>query len=460
MRRPWKIVLILLSLPLAAYLWFRIDNAIAIGKLERAARAKRAPLTLSELSEVYPPIPDEQNAAIPLLELWRRDDPDFWKAFESGATQLPKAGEQPAIFKRAMTRHRSVPALLKDQALRYDVTTHVLLMENRRDLVRKAVARGKARFDVRFESGLSAPLPHLRGIVREADEFHLECLIAMAEGRSSDAIRAIGSIIGLGNLLDEEPLALGQLIKVRCFKLAMADIERLLTRKQPTTAELNEMEALAKAIDMSASFSRAVLAERVIALEMLSNPARYYFPLSKDDDVEGQAADKNIFRVIKTLGFDGSDHRFILDTFERIDKCSRLATHHDWIQITKINAGITNAALFPPNLVSRLMLPSIANIAKACAHVKALQSAAIAAIAVERSRLQNEKLPASLEDLTPHLMTELPKDPFNGEPLRFKLMEQGYVIYSVGVDLKDDGGVSSLGKDPNKGRDVAFGVER
>lgn len=460
MRRPWRISLAVFSLLLAAYCCFRIENAAAITKLERVAKAKRAPLALSALSEAYPPIPDDQNAAIPLLELWRRDDPDFWKAFESGATRLPRAKAEPAIFKRVATGRRSVPALFENGPLLHDVTTHVLLMETRRDWVRKAIARGRARFDVRFDDGLAAPQPHLRGIVREANEFHLECLAAIAEGRSDDAIRAIESVIGLGNLLNEEPLSLGQLIGIRCFRLAIADIGRLLTRQQPTAAELNRMEALARAIKISEAFSRAVLAERAMALEMLSNPARYYFQLSKEDDAYGQASDKTVFRLTKTLGLDAFERRLVLDFFERVDELPRLDLHRHWVQITKLNSEVTNRSVLPPNFVARAMLPGTANIAKACAHVEVLKSAAIVAIAVERHRLQNQNLPASLEDLAPRLMGELPKDPFSGMPLLFRPMNNGYVIYSVGADLKDHGGVSSLGKDPNRSRDVTFGVER
>ena len=40
----------------------------------------------------------------------------------------------------------------------------------------------------------------------------------------------------------------------------------------------------------------------------------------------------------------------------------------------------------------------------------------------------------------PAFLPALPLDPFDGEPLRYKRMPDGIVIYSVGVDGKDDGG--------------------
>ena len=65
----------------------------------------------------------------------------------------------------------------------------------------------------------------------------------------------------------------------------------------------------------------------------------------------------------------------------------------------------------------------------------------LTALAIERYRLANQDhLPAMLTDLVPTFLPSVPQDPFDGQPLRFKPLEKGYVIYSVGPDLKDDGG--------------------
>jgi hypothetical protein len=44
-------------------------------------------------------------------------------------------------------------------------------------------------------------------------------------------------------------------------------------------------------------------------------------------------------------------------------------------------------------------------------------------------------------------------DPFNGQPLRFVMKEDGYSIYSVGPDGDDDGGVRATGR---QNGDIAF----
>ena len=63
-------------------------------------------------------------------------------------------------------------------------------------------------------------------------------------------------------------------------------------------------------------------------------------------------------------------------------------------------------------------------------------------LAVERFRLDNDALPETLNDLAPKYIESIPLDPFDGNPLRYKKLETGYSIYSIGPDCIDDGGKS------------------
>lgn len=71
----------------------------------------------------------------------------------------------------------------------------------------------------------------------------------------------------------------------------------------------------------------------------------------------------------------------------------------------------------------------------------AYDRAAQAAIAIERfRRAHDERLPATLEALVPQFVDAVPLDPFTHQPVRYRQRASGYVVYSVGPDLKDDGG--------------------
>jgi len=66
----------------------------------------------------------------------------------------------------------------------------------------------------------------------------------------------------------------------------------------------------------------------------------------------------------------------------------------------------------------------------------------ITAVALERYRLANGHFPGALEALVPQFISPLPNDVLTGEPYKYRLTDDSrFVLYSVGWDEKDDGGV-------------------
>jgi len=82
------------------------------------------------------------------------------------------------------------------------------------------------------------------------------------------------------------------------------------------------------------------------------------------------------------------------------------------------------------------------------------------ALAVERFRLKNQRLPKHLTELVPEFLPAVPDDPFSNGPLKYELRNIGYVVYSVGPDGQDDHGKEFEKGNSDKRRDVTFTVER
>jgi hypothetical protein len=71
----------------------------------------------------------------------------------------------------------------------------------------------------------------------------------------------------------------------------------------------------------------------------------------------------------------------------------------------------------------------------------------LAAVALEQFRAAHDNgYPAALSELTPAYLDAVPLDPFDGQPLRYEKKNVGYVLYSIGPDLKDDSGKRMNGK--------------
>ena len=91
-------------------------------------------------------------------------------------------------------------------------------------------------------------------------------------------------------------------------------------------------------------------------------------------------------------------------------------------------------------LLISLLTPSLSR-ANAQGEVATLRrDAALAAIACELYRRDAGDWPESLSEVTPRYLPAVPVDRFDGEPLRYRLVDGAPLIYSVGADCNDDGG--------------------
>ena len=91
-----------------------------------------------------------------------------------------------------------------------------------------------------------------------------------------------------------------------------------------------------------------------------------------------------------------------------------------------------------------LLLPALDKTVKKTAFGQTAVETALLACALERFRLAHNGYPASLDTLVPEFVAKLPHDIISGQPFKYQLTEADrYVLYSVGWNERDDGGVVS-----------------
>jgi hypothetical protein len=96
----------------------------------------------------------------------------------------------------------------------------------------------------------------------------------------------------------------------------------------------------------------------------------------------------------------------------------------------------------PYHFLVAAALPNFAKALQTTAANQTLLNQARIACALERFRLAQGHYPDSLDQLIPALIEKLPHDLIGGQPLKYRLTpDSGYVLYSIGWDEQDDGGV-------------------
>jgi hypothetical protein len=89
-----------------------------------------------------------------------------------------------------------------------------------------------------------------------------------------------------------------------------------------------------------------------------------------------------------------------------------------------------------------LLLPALSRVVVKVATAQTAVDQAALACALERYRLANGQFPEKLEALVPRFISQLPHDVITGAPYKYRRTADGqFVLYSVGWNQTDDGGV-------------------
>lgn len=454
---------------LIVFISYRVSNASAVRKLEARIKQKGEPLTLADLAATYPPIPDEDNGAVLLVQLWQKEDPEFWRAFLDGTRSLPTRREP---------RWDAALPLLGAEARRISRTTELspenlaaaeAFLKERTDYfeeVRWALRKPKFRFPIKITDGINTLMPHLGHVKNDAQGFHIEALLA-SEGQDVEgAIAAVENIARTGSTVAAEPMLISQLVRIACYNMALEASERLLSRKVLSSAQLDRLNATVDELAMPGALRLSFVCERAMFLSalMVSPAALAQLGSSSGDETEEyfESAYQAGMGFLGFLGLKDADRRLILETME---KAVSLSDRDDAAALKDCEALFVEAALsarrLPPKFFSAMLLPAEEKAAIRFARLEARRRAAVVALAIERCRLaKGGSKPEALAELVPRFLPGLPADPFDGEPLRYKKLPAGFVVYSIGADRTDDGGTERPQRGPQKNFDVTFVVER
>ena len=100
---------------------------------------------------------------------------------------------------------------------------------------------------------------------------------------------------------------------------------------------------------------------------------------------------------------------------------------------------LSSVSITPSSFLA-LLLPALDNAVATTDQFDAVRDATLAIIALEQFRRAKGNFPASLDELVPSFLPCVPKDLADGQTLRYRPSAGSYILYSIGTNLKDDGG--------------------
>jgi hypothetical protein len=270
-------------------------------------------------------------------------------------------------------------------------------------------------------------------------------------------------VLASARSLDAEPLLISQLVRVAGQGFAVDALEQTVNRVALPPETLTQLQsAFDRAAEHEAagtSIDRAFVGERVnegsifdMAPEKLREAFAQMATMGPSNEMQ-QAVNGVSEKMTANLK---DQRKFVEDSLDQA-----LAARKDplptRLKADELLAGRATEAKSKEYVVASMLLPGLGKVTSKEAGALARLRLAQTAVALERFRAANaNRYPDALTELVPKFLAAVPNDPFDGQPLRYqKAGVGGYLLHSVGVDLKDDGGVRKAGAD-----DLSFAVVR
>ena len=386
---------------------------------------------------------------------WLRAHTDLgvWAAAFEAGTNVP-AGEREPLLATNFSAQDAAAAVLRAMA-EYDPVL---------DELREASRRPHSRFNIRYEQDNPATilLPHLSKIKQFCLILQLRASAEIAVGSTQDALKDIELMFYLTDTSRNEPILISHLVRMAELQLALLPVAEGMG--QWSDPQLRALQERLQGFDFCADSKRSLQAERTLFGNGVIEWVRHSpnkFHLIDQFEGSGPASEGELWPVgvLMAVGPDGwlcleqrnSSRAFDQYLLPLIDvpnhRISPDAVRNSEDAITRLTQGSQSTRYLHHEFFSGLLLPAISRVGQKTAFAQTAVDTATVACALQRYRLAHGHFPDSLEKLSPELISKLPHDIINGEPLRYRLLpEDKYLLYSVGWNQKDDGGFAQRNK--------------
>ena len=409
------ILILLLLFCIGLFVYYRLNLKSGLKARIDAIQSAGYPVTCAELDIWYKIPPNVENAAYTIEEALSV----FKKWDKEKSESLPIIGS-------AKLPPRSEPLATDMKTI---ITEYVADNNEALELLHQASGVEYCRYPINLSAGFATLVPNLSEIRNAVRSLELEAVLYADEGNGAAATLSAISCFGIARSLVREPLIISQLVRCACQNAAISSIEQVLNRVELTDEQLSELAECMRQSESISDISRAFVGERCIGIDFFNNPGI----------INPRSVRINpLFSLYKAVGMAEADAVIYLDLMDGYMKCTRLPLHERQKAADAI--GVKFNSVSKAHLLLHTIMPSLSGVItqdlRTIAHLRVGDTA----LAVQRYRLKTGKLPEKLTDLVPEYFKSVSKDPFDGNDLRYKKLDDGFEVYSIGPDLSDDGG--------------------
>ena len=396
-----------------------LDNASKV----KATAAQSMALTRAQTIFPSPPTKDEDA-----VEIYNQAEEEMGKL----PGWLGEAAQDPAFDTRS------------DQ-------TQTLLQDKRKAIALLKEASRKARLYHPLTLTFDSEIPRYAPFRNGADLLALEARNFARKGQMAAALVNISAMENIAEQINQTPTLISTMVASAIHLESKSTLEIILAESPghskikvnlPVKTHDQILQGLQKSLVIEDAMQDFGMADILI-----NHPSMYLFSYAFDESFWGGFENK-LYRVF----FYPDDLASHGDYFKKVYEFTKQPYYQSGSEFKEWENHL--AENIELGIMSSIALPSVFRYFDKTTYHQTEFLLGRLGLASAAYRSDHGKYPATLNALVPKYIREIPKDPFSGEPLKMKAINDGLILYGVGEDLKDDGGLAY--DDINKTGDPAF----
>ena len=306
--------------------------------------------------------------------------------------------------------------------------------------IRGAASRAKCRFPIDIEKGFALELPHLSAFQAAANFLALDAEARLTLGDPAGALDDCLLILRLADAVRDEPYLIALLVRISLIERTVGIVRRGLA----LGAWKDEQFA---AIDTTLGAQKLIPALRFSMASERAAMTTEFNRLASDPSYDGNSMWQAIgttpavswvyprgwiyMNMVKGNEIhDGIAAAYApVNGYEPESISGRPGIDDELGQLTGIDSF--------RYLFVRLLMPALSGVERATLSCQTLISQTLIAIALERTKTSAGNYPDTLAALPAFT---IPKDPCDGQPMRYRRTETGYELWSVAGNRIDEAG--------------------
>ena len=300
--------------------------------------------------------------------------------------------------------------------------------------------RPYCRFDIQYQDGFEAQLPHLSTIKNIAYLFSIRAGEKLIKKDTVGAMQDTLNVIQLGEQLRLEPFIISQLVRISILEMSLQTFWEGQVNDQWTAKQLILFQEKIKDIDLLKGIELALILERNITNQWFTNITQEKKGSEELADILG--LNLNFAARYFLYNNQYQINKIITEDILSIIDISNHKVSANQIKIAEKKILQLKDSFIPSRYAITLMLlPNCKIMMLKISQAQTALNQAYIVAALERYRLKNNKYPKKLNKLQPDYISKIPADLFHEKDLIYQSNhDSSFTLYSRGFNEKDDNG--------------------